>query len=108
MRSEAGCLPRDVDAAVRALCSDYFRRSEVIKARSASYRVIMEYRYLNYRIYTAACEAVGEDDALKFIEEIGCGVGYAKSEIDTVSERVYKSRKLLVKQKIAEKLALFQ
>ena len=68
MRSDIGVLPRDVDTAVRALCADYSRRSEVIKDRSASYRVIMEYRYLNYRIYTAACEAVGEDDALGFIE----------------------------------------
>ena len=107
MRSDIGVLPRDVDTAVRALCADYSRRSEVIKDRSASYRVIMEYRYLNYRIYTAACEAVGEDDALGFIEEIGSGVGYAKSEIDTISERVYKTRKLSVKRKIAEKLSLY-
>ena len=66
----------------------------------------MQYRYLNYKLYNAACEVAGEDDALLYLEEIGDGTGYANTELLDVSEATYKSIKREVKINIARALNL--
>ena len=100
-------MPKDADRLVVALCADYFRRKRLIERRSATYTVIMECRYLNYRILDAACSVVGSGDAECFIREIGEGVGYAKSLVSEMSETTYKKKKMEVKRAIAKRLSLF-
>ena len=90
---------------IEALCADFERRERVVKNRMASYRVIMTYRFLNYRMLEAAVEVAGTRDALMFIKEIGDGTGYAKS-VTTLSEVTYKQRKHNVKLAIERKLSL--
>ena len=96
---------RGLDALVVALCSDYERREEVIKNKSASYRVIMTYRFINYKILDAASSIAGTRDSLDFIREIGERGGYTKTEI-SLGERAYKITKLAVKVEIAKRLGL--
>ena len=98
-------MPKGVEALVNALCADYFRRSQVISERTAPYNVIMEYRFLNYRIMNAALEIVGARDALAIISDIGKRRGYAKSD-SLLSEKTYKSQKTAVKHNIARRLSL--
>lgn len=100
-------MQRTLDDLVVTLCADYFRRKRLIERRAATYSVIMECRFLNYRILDAASQIAGERDAEVFIREIGEGVGYANSALDTMSERTYKERKLEVKRAIARRLSLF-
>ncbi|MBO7195726.1 MAG: hypothetical protein J6V80_00140 [Clostridia bacterium] len=99
-------MPQSIDNIVTALCADYMRRAEVISGRSAPYNVIMEYRFLNYRIMNAAIEIAGSRDALFFINDIGHDVGYAASELWVLSEMIYKQRKKEVKDNIARRLSL--
>ena len=99
-------IPDGIDAIVISLCADYSRRAEVIVGRNAPYNVIMEYRFLNYRIMNAAVEMAGTRDALSFINDIGNNIGYSDSELWTLSERVYKLRKREVKYNIAKRLSL--
>ena len=99
-------MPKGVDNIVRSLCADYFRRSSVIAERSAPYTVIMEYRFLNYRIMNATLEIVGSRDALAIISDIGKNRGYAKSE-SLFSEKTYKKQKDAVKRNIARRLSLW-
>ena len=99
-------IPDGIDAIVISLCADYSRRAEVIVDRNAPYNVIMEYRFLNYRIMNAAVEMAGTRDALSFINDIGNNIGYSDSELWTLSERVYKLRKREVKYNIAKRLSL--
>ena len=94
-----------LDGLVCALCGDYFRRDDAITERSASKRVDMEYRYLNFLMFEAASEIVGERVATAFIDEIGRHTGYAASAVP-LSENVYKVRKQEVKIAIAKKLHL--
>lgn len=89
-----------------ALCLDYGRRCAAIAEGSYGRRVLMEYRYVNFRIYEAAAEIVGENIAERFIFEIGRRIGYAKSELDGMSEVTYKRKKNEIKRAIAEKLHL--
>ena len=99
-------IPEGLDNLLIALCADYLRRAEIISGRSAPYNVIMEYRFLNYRIMNAAVEIAGSRDALMFIYDIGNDVGYASSELGVLSEVVYKQRKKEVKENIARRLSL--
>lgn len=99
-------IPDGIEAIVISLCADYSRRAEVIVGRNAPYNVIMEYRFLNYRIMNAAVEMAGTRDALSFINDIGNNIGYSDSELWTLSERVYKLRKREVKYNIAKRLSL--
>ena len=92
---------------VKAMCADFERRALVIKERNAPYNVIMEYRFLNYRILNAAVEISGTRDAIEYIRDIGLGTGYANSALNVVCERVYKKRKSEVKRNIARRLSLF-
>ena len=98
-------MPKTLDALVVALCADYSRRAEAIDLRELPFNVIMEYRFLNYRIITAAMEIAGERDALTFVSEIGGRHGYVNSGT-YLSESVYKTRKKEIKQNIAKKLSL--
>ena len=91
---------------VIALCRDYERRCRVINERSATRRVLMEYHYINNRIYDGAAEIVGEREAELFIFEIGERIGYARSESVGYTEITYKSTKRDVKISIAVKLHL--
>ena len=98
-------MPKTLDAIVVALCADYSRRAKEIEGREMPFNVTMEYRFLNYRIITAAMEIAGERDALTFVSEIGGRRGYADSAT-YLSESVYKTRKKEVKENIAKKLSL--
>lgn len=99
-------MPSGLDGVITALCADYSRRAEVICNRTAPYNVIMEYRFLNYRIMNAAIEAAGPRDAAGFIRDIGMNIGYAQSDLWVLSEVAYKQRKKEVKDNIARRLSL--
>ena len=91
---------------VVALCADYVRRRCAIAERSVTHRTEMEYRYLNFKLFSAAAEVVGEGRAEVMISEIGNRIGYAYSELSDVSEVSYKLKKQEVKRNIAKKLHL--
>ncbi len=95
-----------LDALIVALCHDYRRRAEIIKAGSRSVRTLLEMEYLNARIYNAAAELTGDELADIYIEEIGEGVGYAKSRDSDASETSYKLHKMAIKENIAKSLYL--
>ncbi len=95
-----------VDAVVNALCLDYFRRRDAITGHTASHRTETEFKYLNYKIFDASAEIVGEMFAEIYIREVGGGVGYAKSDDIAVSESTYKRYKRLIRDNIAKKLHL--
>ncbi len=99
-------MPEGLEEIVRALCADYTRRALVIECRSAPFNVIMEYRFLNYRIMNAALEIAGPRDARGFIKDIGEEIGYAATDLWLLSEKEYKHRKTEVKQNIARRLSL--
>ena len=95
-----------LDEVVIALCHDYERRRLAIREGGYTRRTLMEYRYLNFRIYEAAAEIAGERDAELFIKEIGECTGYAKSELYHMSETTYKRKKSDIKRGVALKLHL--
>ena len=95
-----------VDALVVALCADFARRKRILERKTSSYPVIMECRFLNYRMLDAAAEIVGESLAEVFIREIGERVGYSSTNLTHLSESVYKARKIEVKEAIAKRLCL--
>jgi len=95
-----------LDNLVKALCADYGRREKIIMNRDAERRVDNEMRYLNFKIFDAVSEIVGEARAPMFISEIAGSVGYAKSSVDCMGEGMYKRYKSLVKKNIAKKLYL--
>lgn len=99
-------IPAELDKILIALCADYQRREEIIRRKSAPYNVIMEYRFLNYRIMNATIEIAGSRDAISFIKDIGENVGYADSELWLLSETIYKERKREVKLNILKRLSL--
>ncbi len=106
MRAGSAVSSESLDMLVVAICADYERRSSAINEKSVSRRTEMEYRYLNYRIYNAAAEIVGEIYAPDMIREIGMRRGYAKSAIDDYCEKSYKVKKQQIKMNIAKKLHL--
>lgn len=95
-----------VDSLVIALCLDYERRAEAILKRTAPKRTDTEYRYLNFNIYEAAAEIVGERQAEIYIKEIGTRTGYAHTAIPFSGEVQYKTNKRLIKDNVAKKLHL--
>ena len=99
-------LKNTLDDLVKALCADYSRRADIIERRDAERRVDNELRYLNFKIFDAVAEVVGEGRAEIYISEIGSSVGYAKSELGYLSEGAYKNYKTLVKENIAKRLYL--
>ena len=96
----------ELDALVVAQCRDYDRRGELIRLGRCERRTLMELRYINYRIYEAAAETVGELLAEIFIKEIGGRTGYAESAVDCMNEKLYKQNKQLCKLAIARRLHL--
>ena len=88
-----------------AMCKDYDRRREAIKQKRFSHRVTVEMKYINFKILEGAREIVGED-AEKYIREIGYNIGYAKTDVEEISEISYKLKKADVKATIAKKLHL--
>ena len=99
-------IPEGVEKIIQSLCADYTRRALVMKRRSAPFNVIMEYRFLNYRIMNAAIEIAGSRDAGGFIKDIGEEIGYSATELWILSESEYKKRKMEVKYNIAQRLSL--
>lgn len=89
-----------------ALCADYERRSEALSEGRLPHATEMEYKYLNYKIFDAAAETVGEELAELYISEIGRHTGYAASRVEDVSETTYKLKKSKIKAAIARKLNL--
>ncbi|MBO5908696.1 MAG: hypothetical protein J6Q67_02810 [Clostridia bacterium] len=104
---DAEIMPKSLDRLIVCMCADYSRRQSVIENRTAPFTVIMEYRFLNYRMMNAALEIAGSRDALTFINDIGKNIGYAKTSLYALSESVYKERKEGVKVNIARRLSLF-
>lgn len=95
-----------LDNLVVALCTDYARREEIILGRMAERRVDNELRYINFKMFDAAAEIVGESRAETFIREIGKGIGYANATELYISEGTYKNWKASVKENIAKRLYL--
>ena len=95
-----------LDTLVCALCLDYSRREKAIQNKNATKRTDTEYRYLNFKIFDAVAEIVGERFAQSYIYEIGRRLGYAKSNINCVSEITYKNYKRLIIDNISKKLHL--
>lgn len=95
-----------VDTLVIALCLDYERRAAAILSRMAAKRTDTEFRYLNFNIFEATAEIVGERYAEIYIKEIGERTGYAKSKITFVGEVQYKKNKRNIKDNVAKKLHL--
>lgn len=88
-----------------AFCRDYFSRKKAIEQRACAKRTLMEYEYLNRRISDAALEIAGNEYEI-YIKEIGDNIGYASSEVESVSEPAYKKTKKEIKVNIAKKLHL--
>lgn len=95
-----------VDMVVVALCADYGRRRRAIAERSVTHRTEMEYRYINFKLLSAAEEIVGAVRAETMILEIGERIGYAYSALSDISEVSYKKKKQEVKENIAKRLHL--
>lgn len=91
---------------IEALCADYERRARLIRSHILPTRCENELKYYNYKIYDAVCEIVDEGMAEDMIEDIGSGVGYAKTNMDYVSESTYKRYKHNTIYNIAMKLHL--
>ena len=104
--SSAFMMDKSLDNLICALCGDFDRRRRAIEEKKLPMRVLLEYKFLNYKILEATIEIVGAANALTFIEDIGAHRGYAKSMIEFYSEGAYKKAKALVKQSIALRLAL--
>lgn len=99
-------MSEGLERIIKSLCADYTRRALVIECRNAPFNVIMEYRFLNYRIMNAAIEIAGPRDARGFIKDIGDEIGYAATDLWLLSENEYKQRKSQVKHNIAKRLSL--
>ena len=97
-------IRKDIDLVAVALCADYERRKRFIDNRLGERRVRMEYAYINSKIFDAASEIVGQNEALIYIEEIGRRIGYAHSALEYVSETTYKINKAQIKENILKKI----
>ena len=91
---------------IAALCSDYTRRENEILSGRLSRRADIELRYLNYKLFDAAAEIVGEKLSETYIREIGMRIGYAHSSVEGIGETTYKSNKSKIKEVMALKLNL--
>ena len=102
----AGRVSDTADELIVALCRDYERRKNALFDGVLPHATEMEYKYLNYKIFDAAAETVGERLAEVYVAEIGARTGYANSTVDSVSEATYKQRKKKIKEAISKKLHL--
>lgn len=92
------------DLVVEALCRDFERRAEEIEAGRLSRRVLMEYLYINKKLFDAAGEICGAALAEVFISDIGMRRGYAASEASMLGESTYKRYKREIMDNAARKL----
>ena len=92
------------DGVIIALCRDYTRRKSAICDGKLPRRVLMEYSYINKRIFEGAGEIVGGALCETFIEDIGNHTGYAASAVMNMSESTYKRYKAAAIKNIARKL----
>lgn len=99
-------LDETLDKLVVALCADFPRRKREIESGMASRRAEMEYRYLNFKMISAADEVVGIGRGEQMIEEIAKRIGYYSADFEDLSEKRYKLMKAEVKRNIARKLRL--
>ena len=99
-------MDKSLEDIVVAMCADFERRDLAIKEKALPKRVLMEYKFLNLKILEATMEIVGTRNARIFINEIGARRGYAKSDVDEMSEPTYKRKKAEAKLNIAKKLSL--
>ena len=99
-------LKDTLDGLIVALCADYDRREEIILGRMAQRRVDNELRYINFKIFDATAEIVGEGRAADFIREIGQRIGFVNAADHYMSEGTYKHYKALVKENLVRKLYL--
>ncbi len=89
-----------IEGVAISLCADYFRRKKCIAERTVGKRVRMEYSYINAKVLDAAAGIVGTALAEIFIWEIGRCIGFARSEVNTMSELTYKTKKAKIKEEI--------
>ena len=87
-----------------ALCADYDRRKQCALDSKMSKRVLMEYVYINSRLFDAAAEIAGPSFAEQYIYDIGNSVGYARTELYIFSEPTYKDYKARIKENMLKKL----
>ena len=106
VKADAKQYTYSLDNLIIALCRDFERRALAIESGSCNSRTAVEYKYYNYKILEGAIEIAGPNNARTFVYEIGHKVGFAKSKIDCMSEVMYKSWKMDVKMRIAQKLHL--
>ncbi len=93
---------------VDALCAGFDGRAETLRRCAASRRTLMEYAYLNGKIWEAAMEVTAnEKESLLFISEIGSRTGYVKSGL-CYGESAYKEKKSAIRKGILLKLHLFE
>lgn len=95
-----------LDGLVVSLCRDFPRREAAVREGRCTGRTAVEYKYINHKIKEGALEIAGERYARAFIDEIGRKRGYAVSDIDGMSESMYKLSKQSIKINIARKLHL--
>jgi len=93
---------------VDALCAGFQSRAETLQHMAATRRTLMEFAYLNTKIWEAAMEVTAsEDESLVFIREIGNKIGYVKTEL-CYSESSYKQKKSEIRKSILKKLHLWE
>jgi len=97
---------QELDGLIVAHCRDFDRRDRLISEGRCERRTLMELRFLNYKILDAASDIVGERLAPLFIKDIGSRTGYSSSDVDCMSEGMYKQKKQLCKLSIARRLYL--
>ena len=97
---------RSLERVVEALCADYLRRRDAVFEGILPKKVLIEYKYLNMKLFEGCAEIAGYAHAEEFILDIGARRGYAKSKIDHLSEVRYKAQKAEIKLNIAKKLLL--
>ena len=72
----------------------------------AERRVDNELRYINFKMFDATAEIVGEGRAAEFIREIGQRIGFVNAGEHYMSKVTYKYYKALVKKNLVKRLYL--
>lgn len=93
-----------IEAVAISLCADYMRRKAFVENRLGERRVRMEYAYINAKLFDAASEIAGPNQAEIYISEIGQMIGYANSKIRNISECTYKINKERIKENVLRKI----
>ena len=91
---------------VCALCLDYDRRAEALKAQEGDTNTLLTYRYLNESIDRAIAEVCEEAIRNEMRSDIGNGIGILRTKIYFISDGTYKVRKRKSIEAIARNLHL--